>query len=121
MSGRTVLVVDDERNMLLVMQMALEEVGYRVLAAERAEDAINLLRDPDLDVVVSDLKMPGMSGIELVTRSRRIGGLSPTSRPRRKEPMTAACSWRFSCSRSRSLTARSTANCRASGSKGLVR
>ena len=71
MSGRTVLVVDDERNMLLVMQMALEEVGYRVLVAERAEDAINLLRDPDLDVVVSDLKMPGMSGIELVTRSRR--------------------------------------------------
>ena len=71
MSGRTVLLVDDERNMLLVMQMSLEEAGYRVLTAERAEDALDLLRDPDLDVIVSDLKMPGMSGQELVARSRR--------------------------------------------------
>jgi len=71
MSARTVLVVDDERNMLLVMQMALEEAGYRVLTAEGAEDALGLLRDPDLDVVVSDLKMPGMSGQELVARAHR--------------------------------------------------
>ena len=71
MSERTVLLVDDERNMLLVMQMSLEEVGYRVLTAERAEDALSVLRNPELDVIVSDLKMPGMSGIELVNRSRQ--------------------------------------------------
>jgi len=68
---RTVLVVDDERNMLKVIQMVLEEVGYRVLTAERAEDAIGLLRDPDLDVVLSDLKMPGMSGEEFIRRARK--------------------------------------------------
>jgi DNA-binding NtrC family response regulator len=68
---RTVLVVDDERNMLKVMQMVLEEDGYRVLTAERAEDAIGLLRDPDLDVVLSDLKMPGMSGEEFIGRARQ--------------------------------------------------
>jgi two-component system, NtrC family, response regulator AtoC len=71
MPKRTVLLVDDERNMLLVMQMSLEEVGYHVLTAERAEDALSVLRDPKLDVIVSDLKMPGMTGIELVNRSRR--------------------------------------------------
>ncbi|MCG6943061.1 MAG: sigma-54 dependent transcriptional regulator [Thiohalocapsa sp.] len=71
MSERTVLIVDDERNLLLVMQMALEEAGYRVLTAERAEDALGLLRDPDLDVIVTDLKMPGMSGKELVGRAQR--------------------------------------------------
>jgi DNA-binding NtrC family response regulator len=71
MEQRTVLVVDDERNMLMVMQMALEQAGYRVLAAERAEDAVGLLRDPDLAVVLSDLKMPGMGGHELIARSRR--------------------------------------------------
>ena len=68
---RTVLVVDDERNMLLVMQMALEEEGYRVLTAERAEDALTLLRDPDLAVVLSDLKMPGMGGEAFIARCQQ--------------------------------------------------
>lgn len=68
---RSVLVVDDERNMLMVMQMALEDAGYRVLTAERAEDAVGLLRDPDLDVILSDLKMPGMGGKEFIQRCRQ--------------------------------------------------
>jgi two-component system response regulator AtoC len=63
---RSVLVVDDERNMRLVMQMALEDVGYRVLTAERADEAVNQLHDPDLDVILSDLKMPGMSGNQFI-------------------------------------------------------
>ena len=67
---RTILVVDDERNMLTVMRMALEQAGYRVLTAERAEDAI-LLRDPDLAVILSDLKMPGMSGEEFIARCQQ--------------------------------------------------
>ncbi|MBI5041205.1 MAG: sigma-54-dependent Fis family transcriptional regulator [Gammaproteobacteria bacterium] len=65
---RTVLIVDDERNMLTVMKMTLEEVGYRVLAAASGEDAFALLRDPDLDVVLSDLRMPGMRGEQFVAR-----------------------------------------------------
>jgi DNA-binding NtrC family response regulator len=69
---RTILLVDDERNMLTVTRMALEDAGYRVLTAERAEDAIPLLRDPDLDVILSDLKMPGMSGEEFVAHCRRV-------------------------------------------------
>jgi len=68
---RTILVVDDERNMLMVMEMALEEAGYRVLTAERAEEAVAMLRDPDLAVVLSDLKMPGMGGEEFIARSQR--------------------------------------------------
>jgi len=69
--SRTVLAVDDERNMLTVIRMTLEQAGYRVLTAERAEDAIGLLRDPDLGVVLTDLKMPGMSGEELVARAHQ--------------------------------------------------
>jgi DNA-binding NtrC family response regulator len=68
---RTVLVVDDERNMLMVMQMALEDAGYKVLTAERAEDAVGMLRDPDIDVILSDMKMPGMSGDEFIRRCRK--------------------------------------------------
>jgi len=68
---RTVLIVDDERNMRLVMEMALGEAGHRVLSAARAEDALALLRDPDLAVVLCDLKMPGMSGEAFIARSQR--------------------------------------------------
>ncbi|MEJ2591591.1 MAG: sigma-54 dependent transcriptional regulator, partial [Candidatus Thiodiazotropha sp.] len=68
---RTILAVDDERNMLLVMRMALEDVGYRVLTSERAEDALDLVRDPDLDVILSDLKMPGMDGNAFIRHCRQ--------------------------------------------------
>ena len=69
---RSILVVDDEPNMRSVMQMALEEADYRVLTAEHAEAAITMLRDPDLDVVLTDLKMPGMSGQELIARCQQL-------------------------------------------------
>jgi len=68
---RTILVVDDDRNMLMVMEMALEEAGYRVLTAERAVDAMTMLRDPDLAVVLSDLKMPDIGGEEFIARCQR--------------------------------------------------
>jgi two-component system response regulator AtoC len=68
---RSVLIVDDERNMLTVMEFALKDAGYRVLTAERAEDALELIHDPDLDVILSDLKMPGMGGNEFIRRSRQ--------------------------------------------------
>lgn len=67
---RTVLVVDDERNMRMVMELALTDAGYRVLTAESAEEGLTLIKDPDLDVILSDLKMPGMSGDEFIRRSR---------------------------------------------------
>lgn len=69
---RSVLVVDDERNMLMVMELALKDAGYRVLTAERAEDALEMIKDPDLDVILSDLKMPGMGGDEFIRRCRKV-------------------------------------------------
>ena len=69
---RSVLVVDDERNMLTVMEFALKDAGYRVLTAERAEDAMEYIQDPDLDVILSDLKMPGMGGHEFIRRTRQL-------------------------------------------------
>jgi len=69
---RSVLIVDDERNMLMVMELALKDAGYRVLTAERAEDALPLIHDPDLDVILSDLKMPGMTGDEFIRHSRQL-------------------------------------------------
>ena len=59
---RTVLVVDDEQNMQVVMRMILEGAGHHVLTAESGETALEHAQNPNLDVVLSDLKMPGMGG-----------------------------------------------------------
>ncbi len=67
----TILVVEDERNMLMVIRMALEDAGYRVLGAESAEAALAHLGDPELAVVLTDLKLPGMRGEELVAVCKR--------------------------------------------------
>lgn len=69
---RTVLIVDDERNMRLVTQMALEEDNYRVLSAESGEAAMEYLRDPDLAVILTDLKMPGMSGQQFIGQCQQV-------------------------------------------------
>ncbi len=68
---RTVLVVDDETNMQRVMRMILEGAGHAVTVADSAETALPHLQNPNLDVVLTDLKMPGLGGEELVRRSRR--------------------------------------------------
>lgn len=63
---RSVLIVEDEANMRLVMQMALEQAGFKVLSAESADDAVGMLGDSELDVILTDLRMPGMSGHEFI-------------------------------------------------------
>ncbi|MFP5350659.1 MAG: sigma-54-dependent transcriptional regulator [Gammaproteobacteria bacterium] len=68
---RTVLVVDDEQNMQAVMRMVLEEAGYEVLLADSGEAALPHMQNPNLDVVLTDLKMPGMGGEALVRRCRK--------------------------------------------------
>ncbi len=67
---RTVLVVDDEPNMQAVMRLILEEAGHRVRLAASAEEALAHAADPALDVVLTDLKMPGMGGEALFARLR---------------------------------------------------
>jgi len=68
---RTVLVVDDENNMQTVMRMILEGAGHRVIVADSGEAALTHAGNPNLDVVLSDLRMPGMGGEEFVIRFRK--------------------------------------------------
>ncbi len=63
---RMVLVVDDEQNMQTVMRMILEEAGYIVEVADNGDAGLAHLTNPNLDVVLSDLKMPGMGGEEFI-------------------------------------------------------
>ncbi|MHB1951346.1 MAG: sigma-54-dependent transcriptional regulator [Acidiferrobacteraceae bacterium] len=67
---RKILVVDDEQNMQTVIRMILEEAGHDVISADSGEAALQELERQPVDVVLSDLKMPGMGGEEFVRRAR---------------------------------------------------
>jgi len=62
----TILIVDDEKNYLLVLKELLAEEGYEVLIAQSAAEAIKIFQENELDLVITDMKMPGMTGMELL-------------------------------------------------------
>lgn len=68
---KTILIIDDKINMQRVMRMTLEEAGFSVLTFGRAEEAVESLLDPNLNVILCDLKMPGMTGEEFIGLSQR--------------------------------------------------
>jgi DNA-binding response OmpR family regulator len=66
----TVLIVDDEPGILRLIKLELESQGFNVIAAASGERAIEAAAERWPDIAVLDIVMPGMSGIELMTRLR---------------------------------------------------
>ena len=66
----TILVVDDTPSTLEVLQRSLNAEGYTTYAAPNAVDALNLLDGTFVDLVITDLKMPKISGIDLIRHVR---------------------------------------------------
>jgi putative two-component system response regulator len=68
-----ILVIDDESVIRMLVVEILEAAGHEVMSAESAEHALTLLDETDFDLVVSDVIMPGLSGLELLeaVRARR--------------------------------------------------
>lgn len=64
----SVLVVDDEKNIRRTLTMVLEGEGYNVHTAETAEDALELLEGEEIDLAILDVRLPGMSGLDLLER-----------------------------------------------------
>jgi DNA-binding response OmpR family regulator len=72
----TILVVDDEQSILEVLEQFLSQRGYRVVAAETAEDALRRIGEEQFDAALIDLRLPDKTGLELigaVTRSHPSG------------------------------------------------
>jgi len=65
---KTVLVADDELGIRKLYQRELAREGYNVLFASNAQDAIQLARENTPDLVIMDIRMPGMDGIEAMGR-----------------------------------------------------
>ena len=68
-----ILVIDDELDMLMLLRMILEDnTNYEVETTNNPSEALKLLTEKDYNLVISDLKMPGMDGIELFDELREI-------------------------------------------------
>lgn len=70
LDGRTVLVVDDELDILEIMTDEFECAGAKVLTASNGTTAFEIVKSVQLDAVVSDIRMPGGDGMELLIRSK---------------------------------------------------
>ncbi len=70
--ARTLLIVDDEENVLHSLRRLLRTEGYRILIAGSGDEALELLGKNDVDVILSDQRMPGMTGTELLQRVRKM-------------------------------------------------
>lgn len=72
-----VLVVEDDAALASTLTDGLVDLGYDAVAATRSADALTLVRDTSFDAVVTDLRMPGTDGIELLALSKRLAPERP--------------------------------------------
>jgi two-component system NtrC family response regulator len=64
----TILIVDDEKNYPLILSAILEEEGFETFTANSGGEALEVLENTDIDLVLTDMKMPSMDGIELLEK-----------------------------------------------------
>ncbi len=66
-----VLIVDDEKDFVEMFSLRLQETGERVFTAYNGKECLDILEGEDIDVVVLDIKMPGMDGIEVLREIKK--------------------------------------------------
>jgi len=72
MEKTNILVVDDLRNIRLTLGGILEDRGYNVVTAEDGYQAIELIRETHFDVILMDIKMPGINGVDTYMEVKKI-------------------------------------------------
>jgi DNA-binding NtrC family response regulator len=77
MANQKILIVDDEKNIRSMMAQALQPLGYDIGTAVNGEDALKQLEADDFGLILLDLKMPGLDGLEVL---RRVVELRPDIR-----------------------------------------
>ena len=68
----TILIVDDEKNYLLVLEALLADAGYEVITCGNASEALEITTSHDLDLVITDMRMPGLDGMEFLAQLRTL-------------------------------------------------
>ena len=74
-----ILIVDDELNILALLTMIIseEKTNHQVTTTSNPLEVLELVKTEDYDLVISDLKMPGMNGVELITEIRKMDSNIP--------------------------------------------
>ncbi|RQU78847.1 response regulator [Burkholderia cenocepacia] len=68
----SILLVDDEPNVLSALRRVFRPTGYDIVTADSGETALEILASTDIDLIVSDMRMPHMSGAEFLARARAL-------------------------------------------------
>ncbi len=66
-----ILIIDDEKNYLLILETVLEDAGYNVTAINDPETALTFLEESEVDVVITDMKMPRLTGRDVLERVKK--------------------------------------------------
>ena len=77
-SKARIVVIDDEVNAATALETLLKEDGYEAVSAYDAATGLGLVEQIDADVVLTDLRMPGMDGHELIRRLRQLPSCAST-------------------------------------------
>lgn len=69
---KKILIVDDEEAVLRLFKMSFERAGYEVVTASSGEEALDIIDDDKILVIFSDLNLPGIDGLELCRKIKKI-------------------------------------------------
>ena len=72
-----ILIVEDEARMRRLLELDLSEAGHQTFSAADAEKGLDMLRREQIDLVLTDLKLPGLSGLEFLQAAKRLNGALP--------------------------------------------
>lgn len=73
----SILIVDDEPNYLIILSELLRDEGFEVFTAPGGNEGLALVQDVDLDLVITDMQMPGMDGLQLLQAIKKVNGDLP--------------------------------------------
>jgi len=74
LSGKRVLIVDDDVRNIFALSSVLEEYGMAIKSADNGRDAIKITQSEDIDIVLMDIMMPEMDGLDTTREIRKIPG-----------------------------------------------
>ncbi len=74
---RTILVIDDERSMREFLSIMLEKEGYKAVTADNGNDALDFIRKNYYDLIITDIKMPKVTGVEILRESMNLHPHTP--------------------------------------------
>jgi two-component system, OmpR family, KDP operon response regulator KdpE len=88
---KTVLVVDDQPKLIRFIEISLKLAGFDVISATSGEEALNLVRSANPDIILLDILMPGMDGFQVLRQLRtfsQVPVIAFSASPANREPAT---------------------------------